>query len=84
MTRSAIWRRAAGSPPVRTPSARRTGAERCWPSLMELMDRVFTRLWGEPTALLSALDGLVAAGRGTSEGLWGAAFDPLADAGHPR
>jgi tetratricopeptide (TPR) repeat protein len=49
-------------------------------SLMELMDRVFTRLWGQPAALLSTLDDLVAAGRGTSEG---DAFDALADAGHP-
>jgi Tfp pilus assembly protein PilF len=49
-------------------------------SLMELMDRVFTRLWGEPAALLSTLDELVAAGRGTSEG---DAFDALAEAGHP-
>jgi hypothetical protein len=41
---------------------------------------VFTRLWGEPAALLSTLDQLVTAGSGTSEG---DAFDALADAGHP-
>jgi hypothetical protein len=52
-------------------------------SLMELMDRVLTRLWGEPAALLSTLDDLVAAGRGTSEGWAFPAFDALADAGHP-
>jgi hypothetical protein len=44
------------------------------------MDKVLTDLWGEPAALLSTVDALVAAGRGTSQG---DAFDPLASAGHP-
>lgn len=54
-------------------------------SLMTVMDAVLSRLWGSPTKLLDTLNGLVAAGRGTSEGsiLEDSAFDALADAGHP-
>jgi len=47
---------------------------------MTVFDDVCTELWGEPGSLLSTVDAAVAAGRGTSGG---AAFDALADAGHP-
>jgi hypothetical protein len=47
---------------------------------MAVLDRTCETLWGTPSDLLATADMLVATASGTSEG---AAFDALADAGHP-